>query len=112
MTATKQRPDKDEIGRALERALGYAGKAADFGRKQRRSLLTCRTPSPGSAKAGQAVAASRPRRLRAWGWASAVSPLVNTSSVQLSIYGVWFLEAPQDGIVRGSPRLTKVKSAA
>lgn len=34
MTATKQRPDKDEIGRALERALGYAGKAADFGRSR------------------------------------------------------------------------------
>jgi hypothetical protein len=34
--AAKPQPDKDEIGRALERALGYAGKAADFGSKQRR----------------------------------------------------------------------------
>ena len=29
--AAKPRPDKHEIGGALERALGYAGKAADFG---------------------------------------------------------------------------------
>ncbi len=31
--ATKPQPDKTEIGTALERALGYAGKAADFGDK-------------------------------------------------------------------------------
>lgn len=31
--AAKPRPDKNEIGGALERALGYAGKAADFGEK-------------------------------------------------------------------------------
>jgi hypothetical protein len=27
------KPDKDEVGKALERALGYASKAADFGEK-------------------------------------------------------------------------------
>jgi hypothetical protein len=31
--AAKPRPDKNEIGRALERALGYASKATDFGDK-------------------------------------------------------------------------------
>jgi hypothetical protein len=31
--AAKPNPDKDEVGKALERALGYAGKAADFGEK-------------------------------------------------------------------------------
>lgn len=31
--AAKLHPDKNEIGAALERALGYAGKAADFGDK-------------------------------------------------------------------------------
>jgi hypothetical protein len=31
--AAKPRPDKNEIGAALERALGYAGKAADFAEK-------------------------------------------------------------------------------
>jgi hypothetical protein len=31
--AAKPHPDKNEIGGALERALGYAGKAADFGEK-------------------------------------------------------------------------------
>ena len=31
--AAKPQPDKNEIGGALERALGYAGKAADFGEK-------------------------------------------------------------------------------
>jgi hypothetical protein len=31
--AAKPDPDKDEVGKALERALGYAGKAADFGEK-------------------------------------------------------------------------------
>jgi len=29
----KPKPDKDEVGKALERALGYASKAADFGEK-------------------------------------------------------------------------------
>jgi hypothetical protein len=31
--AAKPNPDKDEVGKALERALGYASKAADFGEK-------------------------------------------------------------------------------
>jgi|SRR5690242_20008135 hypothetical protein len=31
--AAKSNPDKDEVGKALERALGYASKAADFGEK-------------------------------------------------------------------------------
>jgi hypothetical protein len=31
--ATKPNPDKDEVGKALERALDYASKAADFGEK-------------------------------------------------------------------------------
>jgi hypothetical protein len=31
--ASKPHPDKDEVGRGLERALGYASKAADFSDK-------------------------------------------------------------------------------
>jgi hypothetical protein len=31
--AGKPNPNKDEVGKALERALGYASKAADFGEK-------------------------------------------------------------------------------
>jgi len=31
--AARPNPDKDEVGKALERALGYASKAADFGDK-------------------------------------------------------------------------------
>jgi hypothetical protein len=31
--ASKPKPDKDEVGKGLERALSYASKAADFGEK-------------------------------------------------------------------------------
>ncbi|MBK8177011.1 MAG: hypothetical protein IPK66_17655 [Rhodospirillales bacterium] len=31
--AARPQPDKDEVGKSLERALSYAGKAADFGEK-------------------------------------------------------------------------------
>jgi hypothetical protein len=64
--AAKQHPDKNEIGGALERALGYAGKAADFGGEGRQDRCT-RTERRRLARRplSQAVAAGRPRRVGA-----------------------------------------------
>ena len=82
--AAKLQPDKHEIGGALERALGYAGKAADFGEKAGKIAAHVQNAVGWLGDSWHKLLPLVGLAASGWRWASATLPSARTRSAMRS----------------------------